>query len=693
MARPKKCDYQYEQADKFVIFNDNDPDLVPIKIALPKPPKDITKIAGYGLPPQEQKWKRNPLPLKLERLQRKKMPLVEYFKFLSANREEYKDEIKFIEQEWERREKGYWFYNNGKLTYITGLHYFFLNWWVIDIGHPKYRDRQRKQALFLEMCMQDPLCLGEAYPKMRQEGATTFTRCWLYERMSKVKRKRAGIQSKDDNSAYDNVFKGMIDSWRRLPFFFQPIFEGTNNPKKELSFYAPAQKIGSLDTIIFEDIEALESVIDYGDADIDHYDGSTLFAYYGDEFGKMKDISVYDRHQKVKPAVMKGTGKMVYTSTVGEMEKEGGHIAKEFCMDSMYDKRTKRGMTKTGLYVLFIPSDEGYDDGMISFIDEYGNSKKEEARQYLLDIIEQYEKDGQQEKAAEVRRQFPLMFKDCFAIATKDCSFNLSILNKRTGQFLFGNPYKRRGNFEWRGGIRDTIVDFKDDLNGKFYVSYFFDNPNLANRFLNMDGLKIPANATKFIAGGDPYRFKQAEGGKASNGGGGVFMKYDSSIDGNSPLDEWKTHRFIVTYSYRPPTKEEYGEDMVMMCHYYGCYMYPEINAEFLMEYFEDRGYVGYLFFRKSRKGKVEAMPGEFTVGKTKEEIFREYQQYIQLHGMRCVHDELLDECKEVTPETTGRFDRFMACGYALLGAKKEIQQGEYTETTAIDNYIDKWEW
>ena len=33
----------------------------------------------------------------------------------------------FRQQEWDRRLNGYWFYNNGVPTYITGLHYFYLN--------------------------------------------------------------------------------------------------------------------------------------------------------------------------------------------------------------------------------------------------------------------------------------------------------------------------------------------------------------------------------------------------------------------------------------------------------------------------------------------------------------------------------------------------------------------------------------
>lgn len=673
--------------------NLDDNGLRPIDIPLPKCPP-LNTIDGYGLPPKEQKFTRQNLPVKLVNLQKKKLSLPEYYKTIKEDGDNYKDEIKFIEKQWEIRKSHYWFFNNGTPTCITGLHYFFLNWWQIDTGFPKYIDRQRKHFWFTDFCMNDPFCLGELYPKMRQEGATTTTACWLFERMSRVMRKQGGIQSKDYDSAY-NVFKRMIDSWRRLPFFFQPLFEGTNNPKNELSFYAPAQKIGSMDTISFDDIVAIESTIDYGDSDPIHYDGATLYSYYGDEVFKLKEFNAYTRHQKVMPGVKKGKGKMMYTSTVGEILKDNIEIAKELCRDSLYHKKEKDGTTKSGLYCLFISSDEGYDDGMISFIDEYGISKKAEARQHILKKIDSFEKNGQHEQAAEIRRQYPLQFIDCFAVATKDCSFNLSILNQITGKYVLGNPYKTKGNFEWRGGVKDSYVDFIKDPNGKFLVSWLYDTPEKSNKSIiqentNMpieflkkyyefysNGIKLPGAKTKGIIGSDAFRYRNTEG-VGSMGGGAGFLRFDSSIDDiNSPVETWKTHRFIFTYSNRP-SPEDYVEDMIKACVYYGFPMYPENNIDMIEEGFARRGYWGYLLFHRNINGKVNNKSGGYTTDFVKEEMFREYQQYIDKFAIRDPHDELWEDCKVVTPKTTTRFDRFMACGYALLGAKRDMVSDEF---------------
>ena len=51
--------------------------------------------------------------------------------------------------------KGYWFYNNGIPTYITGTHYMYLQWSKIDVGAPDYREANRLFFIFWEACKAD----------------------------------------------------------------------------------------------------------------------------------------------------------------------------------------------------------------------------------------------------------------------------------------------------------------------------------------------------------------------------------------------------------------------------------------------------------------------------------------------------------------------------------------------------------
>ena len=46
----------------------------------------------------------------------------------------------YIDEEFTKREQGYWFYKRRTPTYITGTHYMYLQWSKIDVGAPDFRE-------------------------------------------------------------------------------------------------------------------------------------------------------------------------------------------------------------------------------------------------------------------------------------------------------------------------------------------------------------------------------------------------------------------------------------------------------------------------------------------------------------------------------------------------------------------------
>lgn len=683
--------YKYIDADEVLTVNDNDPDLQPIHIPLPPQPRH-QDIDGYGLPPEDQFWKPIPLPPKLLKLQRSKTTLRQKIEKVNQNPLAFKNEIQFIKDQWYKRIHGHWFFNNGKATYITGDHYFYLNSWHLDTGLPAYRSRDRKFYLFAKFCDEDPFCYGFCYPKFRREGATFKTKAWEANYMMRTSNAHSGMQSMNDDSAKTLFQHKLIEPWRKLPFFFQPVHDGTSNPKSGLYFQAPAYKQteDNMDKDLLH-VDALDSSMSFSNSGVKAYDGWKLHRYHDDECGKVEECDVYERWRVVRPClnnikVMDGVpviGKSIHTSTVGEMSRGGGRNFKVMCDDSMYDKRdpkTKR--TKSWLYLLFIPSSEGYEgvnpETGKSLIDKYGNSDVELNKNIILNLRAGYEKDNNYEALADIYREAPLTYRECWRQASKAQNFNTIILQTRIDQLNEKNIDKVRGNFKWVDNVKDTMVEWEPDPTGRFYCSYFFENPGDSNKFYVDGAMKFPGHTSRFIAGADPFRFKETLNRKKSSGAGAVFYKYDYVIDANSDISKWKSNRFVCTYCFRPRDKHEYGEDMIKMCVYFGCEMNPEINVDFIWDYFQERGYGGYLFFRRDRKtGLTIATPGQTTTDKVKEAIFNEYMTYIQKHGMREVHDELLQQCLEIENDMTD-FDLFVAGGYALLGAMKPTPAQEY---------------
>ena len=152
-----------------------------LPIQLPKQPakKDIL---FHDKPKDEQYWQRIPLPEDL----RKVKSMEEWMSMPEPFRKRYTN---YITQEYKRRRNGVWFYNNGVPTYITGNHYFFLQWCKIDIGYPSYLDFQRQLFIHLDACVADPRCIGQVYVKCRRSGYTNMSAAILVNEGTQVKEK------------------------------------------------------------------------------------------------------------------------------------------------------------------------------------------------------------------------------------------------------------------------------------------------------------------------------------------------------------------------------------------------------------------------------------------------------------------------------------------------------------------------
>jgi len=124
-------------------------------IALPKKPKSFQGDTN--------KWKRNELPKPLQRIN-------SIFKWNETPNTFKRIWVDYIEEEFNRREDGHWFMNNGVPTYITGAHYMYLQWTSIDVGYPDFREANRVFYIYWEACRADIRSFGMVYLKIRRSG-------------------------------------------------------------------------------------------------------------------------------------------------------------------------------------------------------------------------------------------------------------------------------------------------------------------------------------------------------------------------------------------------------------------------------------------------------------------------------------------------------------------------------------------
>ena len=332
-------------------------------IGLPATPKSYWSRSKKK---EEQHWERQELPKELSRIksifQWNDMP------------SEFKDRwVDYIEQEFDYRESGMFFKNNGVPSYVTGSHYMYLQWASIDVGYPDFREANRIFWIYWEACRADKRSFGMDYLKIRRSGFSFMGSSECVNVGTLANDSRVGILSKTGSDAKKMFTDKVVPINSRLPFFFKPIMDGMDKPKTELAFRVPASKITkkNMFTVLNDDMQGLDTTVDWKNTDDNSYDGEKLLLLVHDESGKwIKPNNILNNWRVTKTCLRLGSkiiGKCMMGSTSNALSKGGGNFKKLY-EDSDITKRNRNGQTKSGMYSLFIPMEWN----MEGFIDMHG---------------------------------------------------------------------------------------------------------------------------------------------------------------------------------------------------------------------------------------------------------------------------------------------------------------------------------
>ena len=555
-----------------------------LKIALPATPKEVEN--------RDNKWQPIEYPPELQKIK----SIFDWNRRDNAFKSKYVD---MIETEFDRRENGFWFMNNGEPTYMTGTHYMYLQWTKIDVGLPDFRESNRIFFIFWEACKADARSFGMCYLKNRRSGFSFMSSAETSNTGTIVRDSRIGILSKTGADAKKMFTDKVVPIVRNYPFFFKPIQDGMDNPKTELAFRVPASKITrkNMDEERDDDIEGLDTTIDWKNTADNSYDGEKLLLLVHDESGKWeKPENILNNWRVTKTCLRLGSkiiGKCMMGSTSNSLSK-GGENFKKLYYDSDPTKRSANGQTKSGLYSLFIPMEWN----MEGFIDEYGWPVFEDPKKPVMGI------DGEEitmgvitywnnEVAAmksdsdalnEYYRQFPRTESHAFRDESKSSLFNLTKIYQQIdyNDSMIKDRVLTRGYFHWKNGEQDSEVIWTPDPKGRFLVSWIPDQ-NMRNNVIKKDGKFYPGNKDIGVFGCDPYDISGVVGGGGSAGALHGITQFHMQ---NAP-----TNHFFLEYIARPQTAEIFFEEVLMACFFYGMPILVENNKQRLLYHFKNRGY------------------------------------------------------------------------------------------------------
>jgi len=601
MNRYKKWEYGYNKEHDIVIISKDGTigeiyEIQNLKIALPKA-KEIHKF-------ETDKWEYTEYPKVLKKIK----SVFDWEEYPLDFKEKWYD---YIDNEFTRREKGFWFYNKGISTYITGTHYMYLQWSKIDVGQPDFREANRLFYIFWEACKADARCYGLCYLKNRRSGFSFMASGEVVNLATISSDSRYGILSKSGPDAKKMFTDKVVPISVNYPFFFKPIQDGMDRPKTELAYRVPAtkytrKKLETNETL--RELDGLDTTIDWKNTGDNSYDGEKLKLLVHDESGKWeRPTNILNNWRVTKTCLRLGSriiGKCMMGSTSNSLDK-GGDNFKKLYNDSDVTQRNANGQTRSGLYSLFIPMEWNYE----GYIDSYGlpvfdtpKKPKQGPQGEIIDlgVIEYWDNEVEglkkdQDALNEFYRQFPRTTKHAFRDESKESLFNLTKIYE---QIDFNEDLKNsisvtKGSFQWEDGKQDSKVVFVPNNNGRFLITWV-PPVHLQNKRYNKNGKNYPSNEHIGAFGCDPYDISGTVDKRGSKGSLHGLTKFS--------MEDAPPNHFFLEYIARPQTAEIFFEDVLMACVFYGMPILIENNKPRILYYFKRRGYRGFAMNRPDKK-------------------------------------------------------------------------------------------
>jgi hypothetical protein len=520
---------------------------------------------------------------------------------------------------------------------------------------------------------------------------------------------RFGILSKTGDDAKKLFTDKVVNISSNYPFFFKPIQDGMDRPKTEIAYRVPASKITkkNMSRLDDEEIDGLNTTIDWKNTADNSYDGEKLRLLIHDESGKwMAPNKILNNWRVTKTCLRLGSkiiGKCMMGSTSNALDK-GGAQFKSLYEDSNPMDRNANGQTKSGLYNLFIPMEWNFE----GYIDEYGMPVFEtpktpvygvDGQRIKIGVIDYWDNEvdslkNDADALNEFYRQFPRTESHAFRDESKASIFNLTKIYQQIdyNQSLIHDRVLTRGYFHWKDGNKDTQVVWTPDNKGRFMISWF-PPAQMQNNVIRRGDKFYPGNEHIGSFGCDSYDISGVVGGGGSNGALHGMTKFN--------MDDAPSNFFFLQYVARPQTAEMFFEDVLMACFFYGMPVLAENNKPRLLYHFKNRGYRAFSMNRpdkeKHKLSKTEKELGgipnssedvkqshasaietyiEKNVGIDFDGTYRESDEMGNMYFTRTLEDWARFDINNRT-----KFDATISSGLAIMANQKHLYVQPKTES------------
>lgn len=694
---------------------------------IPAKPSD-SLIMNFDLPKKDQYWRRTPKPdnfherlleEKAERLLQKQQVEEGVLKNVT-----HVDPVlnAFRRQEWLRRWFGFWFFNNGRPTYITGKMYYYLNYCYVmnptdPDGMPNYYDAMRKRFYFRSYCETDPLCIGYIFIGGRGYGKTSEELACMMESLTRPPFNRHGsIQTLSDLHVKTKVFQEKLrPMWDNMIDFFRPEYDHGTKPQEKLSFYQDAIKGKAAKAVVKGKHYELATSLSIANSQVETLDSSNRKEILNSEVGKTDPATadIEARAQTNARCVVRNgikIGMLRLESTVEEMDK-GGALTESIWNKSNQLERNELGQTLSKMYRYFQPQDEVENN----FVDKYGHVDREKARAYILADRESVKHD-RKEYVSRMRKS-PLSIQEAFIKDATKCLFNVQVLNDVRNKLarLRSKPYVV-GNFVWVNEQFGEVEFVEDVVNGRFKValllndegefcSYNVKSKKLKNAVGRIQTVKkgkevteyYPLNGDKFRMGCDPIKYKKSFDPRVSKFAAHGFHMYDPQLDQAKDHNDWVSYNYFFQYRNRPDDPEDAFWDMVKVMFYYGMPCFPETNVTDFTLFLVSNGLEKFILNINDIPDHILESKKQVDHGAAStDEVIEKYVAllitFINRHGMRFKFEETVEDWYEFDSKKTNQFDCAVSSGFTQLAIQCTLPDFAELRVDEISDWFDSYD-
>ncbi len=547
--------------------------------------------------PTEQYWRRLPIPDFFEYVEFDKQKNL----LLTSEQEAY------AKREVERCKKGFYFMSNGILTYVTGKHYFYLQWWKLENDiYPDFRDTDRRYFMFLNHWENIHWCLGVIRGKKRREGASSQACSNLIYECIFFKNSFCGLVSKSQLDSRDTFTDMVAFGYRQLPVFLMPKQLNDKDSVTEFVFAHKSTKIVEGRATVIDSDTGHRSRVNYRAPVENAYDRGRMSRLLGDEGGKWpKDVPFSKFIAKVSKTMIMGAKRVGFAelpSTVNEMTKAGGAEFKIVWDEADQFKRYfspaydgfEGFIDKYGMSVIGEPTYEQYQ----YLVDKWvGHSRLTEddiklgAKAFLLKLREGKEGSSLEEEI----RQNPFDEREMFMAKNSNCHFDAVLLMELHDRAKSNETEVLEfGNWVWKEGVpfTEAIWEVCNRDNSRWSKVKKFNIPE-GDKVERWGERIIPLSRVQFIAACDPFQNSIVESGKGSMASAGVMNRFTTDEG-----DQFFNNLIVTKYYFRPRMVELLHMDMALMCFAYGCQILIENKMDGGMrKFFQDNNMGDFLIY------------------------------------------------------------------------------------------------